>query len=69
MEGSIRKLQILLGILGVIAGLFTMVTAILYLMRRIDNLGICMMGMAVCCVLNSCNCWIAVRNSRKKKDE
>lgn len=64
-----RKLQILLGTLGVAAGLFTMITAIMYLMRKIDNLGICMIGMAVCCFLSCCNCLIVVMNSKKKKDK
>ena len=62
-----KKLQIIFGMVGIILGVFTAITAIMYLNGDIDDLGICMMGMAFCCVINCCNCLISVLNIRSKE--
>ena len=52
---KMRKLQIILGIIGILLGCYTMVTAIMYLCGSITNLGFCMIGLAFCCVFNCFN--------------
>ena len=66
-EIKMRKLQIILGIIGILLGCYTMVTAIMYLSGTITNLGFCMIGLAFCCVFNCCNCLITVLNVKKDK--
>lgn len=62
-----KKLQIIFGIIGIILGLYTAVTAIMYLTGSISDLGVCMIGLVLCCVVNSCNCLIIVLNSKNNK--
>ncbi|MGN0343199.1 MAG: hypothetical protein ACI4DO_10450 [Roseburia sp.] len=64
-----RKLQIIFGVLAIILGIYTIVMAVLYLNRTIDNLGFCMMGMLGCLVINSINCVILCINGKKDKSE
>ena len=63
-----RKLQIILGIIGILLGCYTMVTAIMYLCGSITNLEFCMIGLAFCCVFNCFNCLITVLNVKKIKN-
>lgn len=63
-----KRLQITIGMASVIIGIYTIVAAIMYLNRMIDNLGFCMIGM-ICCLLANCvNCIIMCLNLKKKKE-
>ena len=57
-----------MGIVSILLSIYTIIEAILYLNRTIDNLGYCMIGMVFCCVINSINCTILVLNLKNKKN-
>ncbi len=63
-----RKIQIVTGILGVLLGIYTIITAVLYLNRIIDNLGLCMMGLLFCSMFNCLNCTISLIILKKSKN-
>jgi len=62
-----KKLQIVFGIIGILLGLFTVVTAIMYLKGIIDNLGFSIIGLAFCCVFNCFGVLIMVFNTKNNK--
>ncbi len=62
-----KKLQIIFGIIGILLGLYTVVTAIMYLNGSVSNIGFSMIGLAFCCVFNCCNCLIMVLNTKNNK--
>ena len=62
-----KKVQMMMGIVGILLGIYTVIAAVLYLNRTTDNLGYCMIGMVFCCFINSINCMISVLNLKNKE--
>lgn len=60
-----KKIMIALSIVQILVGIFTIIMALLYLLRKTADLSPCMIGMGVCMLMTFINLFLVLNSQNK----